>query len=95
MRLSAQGELDIQVSGAFDASAAARLAQCLRDRPRAAKVTVDFSRANLLDGAGVALAARVLTGVEGLRLRGLAWHHLRLLRYCGVCVAPPPAWADD
>ena len=95
MRQDSQGELDIHVSGAFDASTAAQLAQCLRDRPRAPRVTVDFSRADVLDGAGLALAARVLMGVEGLCLRGLAWHQLRLLRYCGVCLTPPPAWVDD
>jgi len=95
MRLGPLGELDIQVTGAFDASAAAQLARCLRDRPRSARVTVDFSGAEALDGAGVAAAAQVLAGIESLRLRGLAWHHLRLLRYCGVCLAPSLARADD
>jgi hypothetical protein len=93
-RLGPQGGLDILVSGAFDADAAAQLAQCLRGRP-AGRVTIDFSGADALDGAGVAAAARVLAGLEGLVLCGLAWHQLRLLRYCGVEPAPLPARFDD
>jgi len=95
LRLGPLGELYIHVSGAFDAGAAAQLERCLLDRPACAPVAVDFTRAEPLDGAGVAAAARVLAGVAGLSLHGLAWHQLRLLRYCGVEVIPPPAWVDD
>jgi len=76
-----QGEMDIWLSGAFDGSVAARLAECLGDRAQAGPVTVDFTHVR---GVDVAAAAWALAGVSGLRLRGLARHHLRVLRYCGV-----------
>jgi len=81
-----QGEMDIRLSGAFDWTVAARLEKCLVERAEAGPVTVDFTHVR---GVEVAAAARALAGVSGLRLRGLGWHHLRVLRYCGV--ETPPA----
>jgi hypothetical protein len=82
--LGERGETVIRVEGVFDRQAASALASCLCELPEAAALVIDFSRVESFHDAGVATVARELTGHAGLAVRGLARHHLRLLRYCGV-----------
>ncbi len=50
---------------------------------------VDFSRVEDLPDVGVAEVARQLIGHQGVAVRGLGRHHLRLLRYCGLEMPSP------
>jgi hypothetical protein len=85
----ARGETIIRVDGTFDGQAAARLARRLGELNAAGKLVIDFTRVEVFHDLGVATVARELAGHVGLRVRGLARHQLRLLRYCGVEVREP------
>jgi hypothetical protein len=89
------GELVIQVEGALDRHATARIARCLGDLPPAAPLVIDFSRVDDLPDVGVAEVAKELAGHSGVAVRGLGRHQLRLLRYCGLQLAPERREADE
>lgn len=89
------GELVIQVDGTLDHQAAARIARCVCDLPPAAPLVIDFSRADDLPDVGVAEIAKWLAGHPGVEVRGLGRHQLRLLRYCGLQLAPERREVDD
>ncbi len=82
------GEVVIQIEGALDHLAAARIARCLGDLPPAAPLVIDFSHVDDLPDVGVAEVARELLGHSGVAVRGLGRHQLRLLRYCGLSLPP-------
>ncbi len=82
------GEVVIQIEGALDHLAAARIARCVGDLPPAAPLVIDFSRVDDLPDVGVAEVARELAGHSGVAVRGLGRHQLRLLRYCGLKLPP-------
>jgi hypothetical protein len=89
------GELVIQVDGTLDHLAATRIARCLGELPEATPLVVDFSRVEELPDVGVAEVARELIGHAGVAVRGLGRHHLRLLRYCGLELAPERREEDE
>lgn len=84
-----QGEVRLEVKGSFDAPAALELGRTLRELA-ARPVVLDFSHARSLQDLAVAILAKSIK--ENVRLEGLALHHERLLRYCGVRT---PARAED
>jgi len=88
------GEVVIRVEGSFDRVEAASLARCISELPPAAPLVVDFSHVDDLPDAGVAVVAKELSGHEGVAVRGLGRHQLRLLRYCGLRL-PQPREADE
>ena len=89
------GELVIQIEGALDHGAAARIARCLCELPAAAPLVIDFSRVDDLPDVGVAEVARELVGHAGVAVRGLGRHQLRLLRYCGLNLPPERHELDE
>ncbi len=89
------GEVVIEVDGILDHLAAARIARCLCELPPAAPLVIDFSRAEDLPDVGVAEIARELVGHSGVAVRGLGRHQLRLLRYCGLKLAPERCDSDE
>lgn len=89
------GEFVIQLDGTLDHMAAARIARCLGELPEATPLVVDFSRVEDLPDVGVAEVARELIGHGGVAVRGLGRHQLRLLRYCGLELAPERHDLDD
>lgn len=89
------GEVIIQVEGALDHLAAARIARCLGDLPPAAPLVIDFSRVDDLPDFGVAEVAKELVRHSEVAVRGLGRHQLRLLRYCGLKLAPERREADE
>ena len=82
-----RGQTVIRVDGTFDGQAAARLARRLGELT-ADEVVIDFTHVEQFHDLGLATVARELAGHAGLRVRGLARHQLRLLRYCGVDLGP-------
>lgn len=80
---SAHGETVVQVSGAFDAVAASRLAAWLSDVPSADAVVVDLTHARPCEDSGLARLARALEPRSDVVLRGLNRHQARMLEYLG------------
>lgn len=93
-------ETVIRVEGTFDGQAAARLALRLGELvtdgelPTDGELVIDFAHVEAFHDLGVALVARELADHAGVRVRGLARHQLRLLRYCGIDLGPEHQEAD-
>jgi len=85
----------IRVDGTFDRLAAARLASRLDELPAAAPLVIDFSRVESFHDVGVAAVAKEMADHHRLVVRGLARHHLRLLRYCGVEIGAARPSVDE
>ncbi len=78
------GELQLKVTGDFDGAAALDVKNLL-DAVDGRPVVVDFSQVRHAQDLAVAVLARSLHA--NVRLKGLALHHERLLRYCGLAAS--------
>jgi hypothetical protein len=87
---SAEGEVVIRIDGAFDATAARRVAGWLVEVPLGDAVVLDFTRVRACDDFVLATFARDLPPRERLVVQGLTRHHERMLRYFGVDLAALP-----
>jgi anti-anti-sigma regulatory factor len=86
VRESEGGRTVIRLSGVFDRTSAAELAERL-EAERGAEVVLDFSLVREFADLGVAALAHELAGGDRrLLLRGLRQHQLRIFRYFGVDV---------
>ncbi len=91
----ASGRTVLRLGGNFDRTAALVLRDELAGADGA--VMLDFSLVRTFDDLGVATLARVLIENEGrsVAVRGLRQHQLRLFRYIGLDVEPPPVANGD
>jgi hypothetical protein len=90
-----RGELVIHLDGTFDGQAAAVLARRLGELGTDDALVIDFAHVEAFHDLGVATVARELAGHAGLRVRGLARHQVRLLRYYGVDMGSEEAAVED
>lgn len=81
----ARGEVVIRIDGAFDATAAGRLAGWLREVPQHEALVIEFGRE--CQDFGLAQIAAELATRPHLVVRGLSRHQEKLLRYLGVELA--------
>jgi hypothetical protein len=81
-------EVVIRVSGSLDDGEGGEVAECVGGLAPTDRLVVDFSQPQQLRDADLGAIARHLVKLASVRVRGLGRHHVRLLRYCGVRVAP-------
>lgn len=85
----ARGEVVIRIDGAFDATAAGRLAGWLREVPQQEALVIELAGRDCQD-LGLAQIAAELARRPRLVVRGLSRHQEKLLRYLGVDLAGEP-----
>ena len=86
LMLAAGGSLTVRFGKAIEPADALRLSETLSAFAPVSIVTMDFSEVGALDAQGLVSLARTLRGLDRARLlvRGLPWHHLRVLQMLGV-----------